>query len=158
MPQDLIEATTSPWPKLPSAAPNVDQRPQLAPAPAAERDWKTHPEVKEGKAPGVTTTVPEPTDKRALSRNVTPPTVLSRIEPVYSEEARKANLEGTVELSAIIRKDGSIEAIKGLRGLGLGLDESAIKTLKSWRFRPGREDGSPVDLRVNIEVSLRQTH
>ena len=154
VPQDLIEVTTSPWPKLPSATLNVNQRAQLAPAPSAEQDWKTHPEVKGEKAPGVTTTVPEPTDKRALSRDVTPPTVLSRIEPVYSEEARKAGLEGTVELSAIIRNDGSIEAVKVLRGLGMGLDENAIKALKSWRFHPGMKGGRPVDLRVNIEVKF----
>ena len=102
----------------------------------------------------VTRTVPQPTDTLALSKDVTPPTVLFRTEPVYTLEARKANLEGTVELSAIIRKDGSIEAVKVLRGLGLGLDESAIKALKSWRYRPGMKGGRPVDLRVNIEIKF----
>ena len=155
VPQDLIEATTRPWPKLPSAAPNVQQEPQLAPPTPSEQDWKTHREVRKGvKAGGVTTNVPEPAERRVLSTGVTPPTVLSRIEPVYSEAARKAKLEGTVELSAVIRKDGSVEAVKVLRGLGLGLDESAIRALKSWQFRPGMKDGRPVDLRVNIEVTF----
>ena len=52
---------------------------------------------------------------------VTPPTVLSRIEPVYSEEARKAKYQGVVVLSAIVRKDGSIEILKVIRSLGTGL-------------------------------------
>ena len=103
---------------------------------------------------GVSTTVPEPADTRTLSKDITPPKVLLRIEPVYTLEARKANLEGSVELSAIIRKDGSIEAVKVLQGLGLGLDEEAIKALKSWRFRPGMKDERPVDLRVNIEIEF----
>ena len=102
----------------------------------------------------MTTTLPEPTDKRALPGEVTPPTVLSRIEPGYSEAARKANIEGTVELSAIVRKDGSVEAVKVSRGLGMGLDENAINALKSWRFRPGMKGGRPVDLRVKIEVTF----
>ena len=75
---------------------------------------------------GTTTTAPEPTDKRALPGEVTPATVLSRTGPVHSEEARKATLEGTVELSTIIRKDVSIESVRVLRGLGLGLVGSAI--------------------------------
>ena len=121
-PQDLIEATGGPWPQLPAAAPKVHQRPQSVPSPLPEQDRKIHQEVKRGlKESGVTTTLPEPTDKRALPGEVTPPTVLSRIEPVYSEAARKANLEGTVELSAIIRKDGSVEAVKVLRGSRHGI-------------------------------------
>ncbi len=154
-PQDLIEATGGPWPQLPAAAPKVHQRPQSVPSPLPEQDRKIHQEVKRGlKESGVTTTLPEPTDKRALPGEVTPPTVLSRIEPGYSEAARKANIEGTVELSAIVRKDGSVEAVKVSRGLGMGLDENAINALKSWRFRPGMKGGRPVDLRVKIEVTF----
>lgn len=85
---------------------------------------------------------------------VTPPTVLSRIEPVYSEEARKAKYQGVVVLSAIVRKDGSIEILKVVRSLGLGLDENAIRALKAWRFRPGMKGGKPVDVALNIEVNF----
>lgn len=85
---------------------------------------------------------------------VTPPTVLSRIEPVYSEEARKAKYQGVVVLSAIVRKDGSIEILKVIRSLGLGLDENAIRALKAWRFRPGMKGGKPVDVALNIEVNF----
>lgn len=87
----------------------------------------------------------------------TSPALLSRVEPVYSEQARKAKLEGTVELSAIVRNDGSIGAVKVVRGLELELDENAVKAIKSWRFRPGTNDGIPVDMDLDIEVhfSLR---
>ena len=85
---------------------------------------------------------------------VSPPTILSRIEPVYSEEARKAKYQGVVVLSAIVRKDGSIEIVKVIRSLGLGLDENAIAALKRWRFRPGMKGGKPVDVALNIEVNF----
>ncbi len=85
---------------------------------------------------------------------VTPPTVLSRFEPVYSEEARKAKYQGVVVLSAIVRKDGTIEILKVVRSLGLGLDENAIQALKRWRFRPGMKGGKPVDVALNIEVNF----
>jgi periplasmic protein TonB len=85
---------------------------------------------------------------------VTSPTVLSRVEPEYSEEARKARYEGTVLLEAIIRKDGRIDTIRLLRSLGFGLDQNAIDALKKWRFHPGLKDGKPVDVMLNIAVSF----
>lgn len=85
---------------------------------------------------------------------VTSPTVLSRVEPEYSEEARKARYEGTVLLEAIIRKDGRIDTIRLLRSLGFGLDQNAIDALKRWRFHPGTKNGKPVDVMLNIAVSF----
>ena len=97
-------------------------------------------------------------DVYRVGGGVTPPTVLSRVEPIYSVKARKAKLEGVVVLSAIVRRDGSIEILKVKRSLGLGLDENAIRALKAWRFRPAMKDGKPVDVTLNIEVnfSLRE--
>jgi TonB family protein len=85
---------------------------------------------------------------------VTAPTVMSRVEPQYSEEARKARYQGTVVLEAIVRKDGSIDILRIVRSLGFGLDENAIKALKQWRFRPGMKNGEAVDVALNIEVNF----
>ena len=85
---------------------------------------------------------------------VSAPTVLYRIEPNYSEDARRARYQGSVVLSAIVRKDGSIEILKVLRGLGLGLDENAVEALKKWKFRPGTRSGEPVDVALNIEINF----
>ncbi len=57
-------------------------------------------------------------------------------------------------LSAIVRKDGTIEILRVVRGLGLGLDENAIQALKQWKFRPGMRNGIPVDVALNIEVNF----
>ena len=76
--------------------------------------------------------------------------------PAYTEEARKVRAEGSVLIQAIIRKDGSVDSFRVLRGLGYGLDESAINTIATkWRFKPGTLDGRPVDVQANIEVSFR---
>lgn len=85
---------------------------------------------------------------------VSAPVVIFRVEPLYSEEARKVKHQGVVVLWAIVRKDGSLEVLKLVRGLGLGLDESAINALKQWKFRPGMKDGVPVDVALNVEVSF----
>jgi len=76
--------------------------------------------------------------------------------PAYTEEARKARAEGVVLIQAVIRRDGSVDSFKVLRGLGYGLDESAINTIATkWRFKPGTLSGTPVDVQANIEVSFR---
>jgi TonB family protein len=85
---------------------------------------------------------------------VTSPIVVYRVEPTYSEEARKAKYQGVVVLQAIVRKDGTIEILKVVRGLGLGLDENAISALKQWKFRPATKNGVPVDVALNIEVNF----
>jgi TonB family protein len=83
---------------------------------------------------------------------VTAPAVVFRVEPQYSEEARKARYQGTVLLEAVIRKDGKVDVIQLVRSLGFGLDENAIEALKEWRFRPAMKNGVPVDVTLNVEV------
>jgi TonB family protein len=85
---------------------------------------------------------------------VTAPTILSRVEPQYSEEARKSRFQGTVLLEAIVRKDGTVQIVRVVRSLGFGLDENAIEALAKWRFRPGMRNGTPVDVSLNIEVNF----
>lgn len=84
------------------------------------------------------------------------PVVLADPKPGYTEDARRSRTEGIVLIQAVIRKDGSVDSFKVLRGLGHGLDESAIQTIASrWRFRPGTLNGVPVDVLASIEVSFR---
>jgi protein TonB len=91
-----------------------------------------------------------------VGNGVKPPTALYQPLPAYTEEARKARAEGIVVIQAVIRKDGSVDSFKVLRGLGYGLDESAINTIATkWRFKPGTYKGNPVDVQANIEVSFR---
>jgi TonB family protein len=89
-----------------------------------------------------------------LDEGVSPPSILYRVEPTYSKEGRKANIQGVVVLSAIVRKDGNIEIVKVVRGLGYGLDENGISALKQWKFRPGMMNGVPVDVALNVEVNF----
>src|SRR5262249_11815153 len=83
---------------------------------------------------------------------VTAPSVIYRIEPEYSEEARKARYQGTVVLEALVRRDGKVDVVHLVRSLGFGLDQNAIDALKKWRSRPATKNGTPVDVTVNVEV------
>jgi protein TonB len=73
--------------------------------------------------------------------------------PEYTEEARRLKVTGVVVLQVIIRSSGKVDNPRVVRGLGHGLDESAIEAVMTkWRFKPGTKDGSPVDVIANIEV------
>ena len=70
--------------------------------------------------------------------------MLFQVEPEFSEEARKAKLQGVVMLYGEVDTNGRLRNIRVTRGLGLGLEEKAIEAVKQWRFRPGNRNGRPV--------------
>lgn len=86
---------------------------------------------------------------------VTMPQLLTQNEPEYSEEARKAKLQGTVDLTIVVGADGRVERVDVIRGLGLGLDERAVDAVKKWRFRPATSDGKPIAASAAVAVTFR---
>ncbi len=80
------------------------------------------------------------------------PQVISKTEPEFTEEARKARHQGSVLLAAEVGVDGKAHNIRVIRSLGLGLDERAIAALAQWRFRPAISDGKPATAPATIEV------
>src|ERR1700688_963483 len=77
-------------------------------------------------------------------RGVTPPRPIFSPDPEFSEEARKAKYQGTCTLMIVVATDGRPINIRVVNSLGMGLDEKAIETVKTWRFEPGQKDGHPV--------------
>jgi len=88
-----------------------------------------------------------------VGAEVAAPSVLHKVEPEYSEEARIARLQGTVIVQVVIGTDGVAGDGRILRGLGLGLDEQAIEAIGQWQFKPGVKDGQPVPVAATIEVN-----
>jgi TonB family protein len=85
---------------------------------------------------------------------VTAPKPISKPEPEYSEEARKAKHQGEVRLQIVVDEKGMPQNITVKKSLGLGLDEKAIEAVQKWRFTPGMKDGKPVAVQVLIDVSF----
>jgi len=77
-------------------------------------------------------------------------------EPPYTDEARKAKLQGNVTLRVLIGADGRAARIQLVKGLGLGLDEQALQAIRSWRFVPARDARrQPVPTWVTIETRFQ---
>jgi TonB family protein len=87
--------------------------------------------------------------------DVSPPLPIYDPQPEYSEEAREAGIEGIDELSVVVLADGSVGDVQVIRPLGRGLDEEAVKTVRTWHFKPCMKDGKPVSCRVDIPVAFR---
>ena len=87
--------------------------------------------------------------------DVSAPVLVSKVEPEYSEEARKAKFSGAVLLSLVVDANGVPRDIHVVRQLGLGLDEKAIEAVMRWRFRPGMKGGRPVATQATVEVTFR---
>jgi TonB family protein len=86
---------------------------------------------------------------------VSSPIAIYDPDPEYSDEARQAKYQGTVMLSVVVDTDGRPRQVRVQRSLGMGLDEKALAAVRGWRFAPGRKDGVPVPVQVNIEVVFR---
>lgn len=90
-----------------------------------------------------------------IGGDVSAPVLVSKVEPEYSEEARKAKYSGEVLLSIVVDASGTPRDIHIVRPLGLGLDEKAIEAVAKWRFRPGLKGGRPVATQAQVIVNFR---
>jgi TonB family protein len=90
-----------------------------------------------------------------IGHGVTEPTLIHRVEPEFSPEARQAKYQGTVVLSVVVGTDGRAHDIRVARGLGMGLDQQAIDAVQKWKFAPAKYDNHPVPVYATIEVQFR---
>ena len=76
--------------------------------------------------------------------------------PVYTDEARQVKMQGTVMLRVLVGADGKASEIRVVRGVGYGLEERAVQTVRGWKFKPARDPGQrALAAWVTIEVVFR---
>jgi periplasmic protein TonB len=89
-----------------------------------------------------------------LGGDIVPPVKLSGDTPGYTEEARQGRVQGVVILEAVIDVTGSVAEVKVLKGLPMGLTETAVAATEQWKFRPAMRNGSPVPVFYNLTVKF----
>jgi protein TonB len=87
---------------------------------------------------------------------VTAPGLVKDVKPVYTDEAKEAGIQGTVELEAVVLTDGTVGDITVTRSLDrkYGLDQQAVLALRQWLFSPGKKDGKTVPVAVTVEMTF----
>jgi periplasmic protein TonB len=83
-----------------------------------------------------------------------PPVAIYSPEPEFSDEARKAKYQGVCTLNVVVDAKGNPTNIRVSSSLGMGLDEKAIETVKTWKFEPAMKDGHPVPFEIAVEVDF----
>jgi protein TonB len=95
---------------------------------------------------------PEGPIRFVVGGKITEPEKISGPNPLYPEAARRARIQGVVVLECVIGKDGGVKTVKVLRGLPLGLTESAVDAVKKWRFNPSTLNEKPVEVLYILTV------
>ncbi|MEJ8758572.1 TonB family protein [Pontibacter sp. H259] len=73
----------------------------------------------------------------------------------YPAAAKAADVEGTVVVTFVVGRNGDIEDVEVLKGLGFGTDEEAIRVVKSMpRWQPGKQNGMPVAVRYTLPIKF----
>jgi periplasmic protein TonB len=85
--------------------------------------------------------------------NVQAANLVSQQRPVYPPLAKQARISGTVELSAIIGRDGRVQDLKVVKGHPL-LVQAALDAVKNWVYRPTLLNGEPVEVSTTIDVNF----
>ena len=82
------------------------------------------------------------------------PRVIREVRPDYTPEAKAARIQGGVLLGVVVEADGSVGRVTVDRSLDAvyGLDQAAVDAARQWQFEPGRKDGEPVPVLVEIEM------
>jgi TonB family protein len=77
------------------------------------------------------------------------------VEPNYTDDARKARVQGTVTLDAIVNSDGSMSVTRVAHKIGYGLDDEASRFVeKYFKCKPGQFEGKAVATQVKIDVNF----
>ncbi len=93
-----------------------------------------------------------------IGADIKPPTAIYKPDPDYTPQAARKGIEGTIQFSVVVDTAGNIADIQEKSApLGDGLDQSAIDTVKKWKFNPATRNGVPVPVRVTVEVSFRMS-
>lgn len=89
-----------------------------------------------------------------MSGDILPPKKIDGRQPGYTEEARAARIQGIVILQAIIDEEGRVTHARVVKGLPMGLSESAIETVKTWTYSPAISEGEPIAVYYNFTINF----
>src|SRR5262249_34041172 len=78
------------------------------------------------------------------------PELITKVEPDYPEIARKARIQGDVELECRLDSNGNVSVIRVSKSLHPILDQAAINAVQQWKYKPYLKNGKPVTLLFNV--------
>jgi protein TonB len=77
---------------------------------------------------------------------------VNKVLPVYPADAKKARIQGTVVLQAVVGKDGNVENLRVLSGPSQ-LQQSALDAVRQWTYKPYLLNGDPIEVKTTVNVN-----
>ena len=79
------------------------------------------------------------------------PRKIADARPLYPEIARRARVEGTVVLEAVLDPTGRVTQLRVMKSVPL-LDQAALDAVAQWRYTPSVYGGHPVSVLMTITI------
>jgi len=98
--------------------------------------------------------LPQPAQKLKVSQGVSQGLLIKSVQPEYPQKAMQMHTEGAVQLLANIGKDGSITAVKLIKGDPV-LAHAAMDAVKQWKYKPYYLNDQPVEIQTQITVNFK---
>lgn len=73
----------------------------------------------------------------------------------YPEIAKKAGVSGRVFIQFIVDENGNVVDPVVTRGIGAGADEEALRAVRAAKFKPGRQRGVPVRVKMSLPITFK---
>jgi len=86
-----------------------------------------------------------------------PPFALVHTKPLYTLDGLSQRIEGRVSIQVQVEANGDSKVLQVVKGLGQGLDESALAALQHWRFAPALSNGLPVSVIATVDVDFHSS-
>ena len=91
----------------------------------------------------------------SVGGGVNPPVPLNSVQAEFSPEAKEHHISGVVLVHLAVDPQGMPRDIRVIRPCGFGLDDEAIKAVRSYRFKPAVRGHEPVPVFIVVEVNFR---
>jgi len=89
-----------------------------------------------------------------ISQGVSQGLLVKKVPPIYPSQALQRRLQGSVQLAAVIGKDGNITSVNAINGDPI-LTHAAIDAVRQWKYKPYYLDGQPVEIQTQITVNFK---
>lgn len=76
---------------------------------------------------------------------------------IHSVEPASADVEGTVQVTLWVDRNGNPTHVHVTHGAGMGLDEKAIMAVHQYKYKPAMKDFKPVMVELNVEVKFQRS-
>jgi TonB family protein len=90
--------------------------------------------------------------------SIQPPQALESAQPQapapVGQDSSKAHY-GHSRLRVGISEQGAVDRVEVVKKVGYGLDEKAVEAVKTWKFRPARQDGRPVPVQIYVDINFK---